>query len=155
MSYHLFCAHPPSTTIVSSHCGSGSSQTPSFNSSHSCLAAHFLKQTVLACCRSISLRAAADHSHVHRHLLLKQLGVPPRPRDAKIESLAHGCSCRSSHLSPCLYFVDLLPPSLQLLSSSSFQPDTFRPSKRGLCRKFFSTSRQMARGPSSHRLRGG
>ena len=66
----LFCTHPPSTTsflitlrFLSFHTSlvpsrskdwiSPSSHTPSFNSSHSCFAAHFLDKTKLTCFSSI------------------------------------------------------------------------------------------------------
>ena len=67
----------------------------------------------------------ADHSRVHCHLPFKNQGVPLRPLDAKIASLARDGSCRSSHLSPCLHFEDLFPPSLHVLFSPASQPDTF------------------------------
>ena len=63
--------------------------------------------------------AGRHHSHVHRHLF------------------PHNCSCKSSHLSPCLYFKHLLHPSLVLLSSPSSQLDTFRAHNRGHGGKFF------------------
>ena len=50
---------------------------------------------------------------------------------AEVTGPAHCGSCKFSHLSPCLYLRDLLPPSRLLLSSPSSQPHTFRPSKRG------------------------
>ena len=79
----------------------------------------------------------ADHSHVHRHLPFKKLGVPLWPLDAQITSLAHDGSCRSSHLSPCLHFENLLPPSLHLLCAPFSLPDFLRPSKRDHGGKFF------------------
>ena len=56
-------------------------------------------------------------------------GVPLWPRDAQITSLAHDCSCTSSHLSPCLYFKDLFLPSLLLLSQPCSHPHTVLPKK--------------------------
>ena len=126
VSYNLFCTHPPSTTsfLITCRCLSvhaslvslrsiasiGSSRTPSCSSPHSCFAAYLSRQ------KHLFHVLRADHSHVHRHLLLKQPGVPMWPFDAKIASLALDCRCKASHLSPRLYFKDLLPPSLLLLS---------------------------------------
>ena len=92
----------------------GSSHTPSISSSHSCFAAHFFQYTIWACFRSIFFHVLrADHSHVHRHLLLKQDGVPMWLVDAQVTGLAHDSSCKSSHLSLCLNLKNLtrhLPP---------------------------------------------
>ena len=67
MSYSLCCTFPPSTTASAPHCclsvhdplvfllsiaWIGSSQTSSFNSSHSNLAAHIFQWTIQACFRS-------------------------------------------------------------------------------------------------------
>ena len=54
----------------------GSSQAPSFYNSPSCLAAHVILWTILACIQHLHHVLRADHSHVHRHLRLKQQSVP-------------------------------------------------------------------------------
>ena len=74
-------------------------------------------------------RPAADHYHVHHHLLLKHQGVPMWLPEAKITSLARDWSCKPSHLSPCPHFQDLLPPRL-LFSCPSSHPHTIRPKER-------------------------
>ena len=137
MSFYLSCTHPPSTANSSSHFGAcqptlslvflrsiawlGSSHTPSFNPSHSSVAAQFFQQTTRACFRSISCHVLrADHSHVHRHLPLKKARCANVALMPKSRNLARDGSCRSSHLSPCLHFEDLFPPNLQVLFSPIF-----------------------------------
>ena len=68
----------------------------------------------------------ADHSHVHRHLFLKQQGMPLRPLDAKNANVPHDRSL----LFPSLYLKNLLPPRLLLFASPSVHPHAFRPEKR-------------------------
>ena len=94
-SHNLFCTHPPSTTsslgilralsvhdslvFLRSIAWIGSGQTPSFNSSHSCLTTYFFQSTILACFRSI-LTSCWQTTHVHLC-----------PRSAKCATLATGC----------------------------------------------------------------
>ena len=57
-----------------------SSQTPSLNSSHSCLATPFCQWTQ----KPLLHIMRANHSHVHRHLSFKQHSVPLWPLNAKV-----------------------------------------------------------------------
>ena len=99
MLYYLFCTHPPSATchmsvlvcprfagLLRNVTRVGSSHTPSFNSSHSRLAAPFFQLTNIACFKRILTLLWADHPHVHRHLHHKHQGVPLRPHGAQITS---------------------------------------------------------------------
>ena len=79
VSYILFRTLPSTTSFLNtSRCFSvtlhwlflrsmawtGSSQTPPFNSSHACLAAHFFQQTIMACFRSIFLTSSGQTTFV-------------------------------------------------------------------------------------------
>ena len=102
----------------------GSSHIPSCNPSHSCFAAHFSQQIILAGFRSIFFHVLrADHSPVYHHMPSQNQGVPLRPLEAQITGLAHDGSCRTSRMSPCLHFKDLIPPCLLLFFSPFFLPD--------------------------------
>ena len=70
-----------------------------------------------------------DPSHVHSKLVFKWQSVSLWPLDAKIPNLENNCSCKPSHLSPCLHFTHLLPPCLLLLSLSLpfHRPHTLHP----------------------------
>ena len=65
----------------------------------------------------------ADHPSKHQ-------GVPLWPLYAQITGLTLVGCCKSSHMSPCLYFKDLLPPSLLLLAITFSHPHTLRPQER-------------------------
>ena len=109
MSYSFVCAQHPCTTcfLITCRCSSlhaslvflrgiariGSSHPPSFNSSHSCIAA-----------------SEAYFSHVAG----KRLSCPLPP-------VTHDCSCWSSHLPPCLCISDLLLQCFLLVFSPSTQ----------------------------------
>ena len=90
LSYNIFCTHPPCTTsfLVTFRCSSvraslvflrsvawiGSSQPPSCNSSHSCIAIHFFQKTIIVCFKSIFSR------HADRPPLCP---VPPVPQTSR------------------------------------------------------------------------
>ena len=80
-----------------------------FFSSHSHLAAHLCQYANLACFKSITHRAG------HQSVLLWPLG-------ALIANFARDCSCKSSHLSPRLYFKDMLPLRLSAAHTLAAHP---------------------------------
>ena len=108
----------------------GSNHTPSFSSSCSCFAAHFFQLDHPGLFQKHLLNVLrAGHSHVHHHLPFEQQGVPMRPLDAQVTGLAHDGSCRSSHLPPCLYIKDLLPPCLLLFFFTMFPTRPLAPER--------------------------
>ena len=146
VSYNLVCTHPPSTTsfLVACRCLSvhtslvflrstgwvGSSHTPSFNPSHSCFAAHLFQRTILGRFTSIFFTSCGQTTLMSNATCPSNIKVchcghlVPRSK-----VFTHHCSCKPSHLSPCLHFKDLLPPFL-LHSFPIFPSRTFRAKER-------------------------
>ena len=98
---------------------------------HSC----FQLLTLVLCCPFLPMdRPRLFQQHLSSQPAGIPLSCPPprqRPRAAKITSVTQDRSCSPFHLSPCLYFKDLLPPRLLLLSSPSAHPHASRPVERG------------------------
>ena len=94
----------------------GSSHAPSFNSSCSCLAAHFFQYTERALCTSIfSTSFAHTKPHVNLCVIAEDQRVPVWPFYAQITGLTHHFSCGSFHLFPRFNLSNLPHPNLFLL----------------------------------------
>ena len=93
-SFHIKLSHhiamllcPLFTVFLRSIAIIGSSHSPFFNSSHSCVAAHFLQQVVLTCLRSIFFTSCGQTTLMSTLFLpFKHQCVPLWPLDAQITS---------------------------------------------------------------------
>ena len=127
MLYSLLCTHPSSTTnvLITLRCLSVH-EPVGVHKQHSLdrlqTYSFFQLHTLVLCCPSLPIDhpglfqqhilhiLRASHSYVHRHLHLKQQGVPLWPLDAKIASFAHDRLSWPCHLFPSPCLKNLHPP---------------------------------------------
>ena len=111
---------------------------PSFNSSYSCFAAHFFQYTDGGrLYQDLSNIFRTHIPHVNFCLITEDQCVPVRPFHTQIKGLTHHCSCRSSHLSPHLNFLNLPHPRFFLFVMPFTCPNSFCPILSGHCGKLF------------------
>ena len=136
MSYNLFSIQSPSTPASSSHFGACLSKlrwsafeaqlwlAPAtlFPSTLHMLCCPFLPVDHFCSLQEHLFRALrGHHSHIHRHLPVKQKSVPLWPLDAQITGPAPNSDCKSSDFFSCLNFENLLSPRFHLLCWLFFQ----------------------------------
>ena len=91
-------------------------------------AAHFFQYTDRALCTSIfSTSLGHTISHVNLCLITKDQCVPIRLFHTQVTGFTHHRSCRSSHLFPCLNFLNLPHPCFFLLVTPFSSPNSFCP----------------------------
>ena len=126
----------PSFVFFRSKAGSGSSQIPSFSSSFSCFAAHFLEQVDLACPNNIFFTSFGQTylmSTLTRPSKIRC--VPLRPCYVQVAGFEPDSSSKSSHFFPHQHLKNLLHPRFFSLCAPVADPNSFCPGLGGCDRE--------------------